>query len=333
MIALLRRFLSPYRGALVVVVLLLLLQAIGQLALPSLNADIINNGVVKGDTGYIVRTGAVMLGVTLLLGVFSVVSVYYSARTAMRVGRDLRGSMFRSVESFSLREVNRFGAPSLITRNTNDVQQVQMLVLMGLTMMVSAPVMAVGGVIMAMRENVTLSALLLVIIPLMAVVIGLTIWRTVPMFSVMQIKIDRINERLRENLTGVRVIRAFVRTDHEEERFADANEDLTATALSVTRLFAITLPSLMLIMNLSTVAIMWFGGHLVDSGDMPIGNLTAYLSYMMQILFSVMMAVMMLVMVPRAAASATRIQAVLQTVPDIVDPTAAGLGSATTLAA
>ena len=306
--------------ALVIVVVLTTMQVIANLYLPFLNADIINNGVVTGDVGYIVRVGAIMLGLSLGLAVISVIAVYYSARTAMAFGRDVRGNLFRSVERFSLREVNQFGAPSLITRTTNDVQQVQMLVLMGLTMMIAAPLTMVGGVIMALRTDVELSALLLVIIPVMGVVIAILMSKMVPLFRVMQVKIDRINGVLRENLAGIRVIRAFVRTDHEQERFADANEDLTDTALRVTRLFALTMPSLMLIFNLSSVAIIWFGGHLVDDGNMQIGDLTAFLSYMMQILFSVMMAVMLMVMVPRAAASAERITAVLDTEPKVVDP-------------
>ncbi|HNE89808.1 MAG TPA: ABC transporter ATP-binding protein [Actinomycetota bacterium] len=306
--------------ALVIVVVLTTMQVIANLYLPFLNADIINNGVVTGDVGYIVRVGAIMLGLSLGLAVISVIAVYYSARTAMAFGRDVRGNLFRSVERFSLREVNQFGAPSLITRTTNDVQQVQMLVLMGLTMMIAAPLTMIGGVIMALRTDVELSALLLVIIPVMGVVIAILMSKMVPLFRVMQVKIDRINGVLRENLAGIRVIRAFVRTDHEQERFADANEDLTDTALRVTRLFALTMPSLMLIFNLSSVAIIWFGGHLVDDGNMQIGDLTAFLSYMMQILFSVMMAVMLMVMVPRAAASAERITAVLDTEPKVVDP-------------
>ena len=320
MIRLIAEFLRPYHRALVIVVVLVAIQAIANLYLPFLNADIINYGVITGDIGYILRTGGVMLAITLVLGVVSVIAVYYSARTAMRFGRDVRGALFRSVETFSLREVNEFGAPSLITRTTNDVQQVQMLVLMGLTMMISAPLTAIGGVIMALRTNVQLSALLLVIIPVMALVIGLMVTKAVPLFRVQQVKIDRINSVLRENLTGIRVIRAFVRTQREEQRFAAANEDLTDTALRVTRIFALLMPSLMLVFNLSSVAVIWFGGHLVDSGDMQIGDLTAFLAYIMQILFSVMMAVMLMVMVPRAAASSERIQAVLQTAPQIIDP-------------
>lgn len=320
MVRLLRQYLQPYRGALAIVFVLLFIQAMANLYLPTLNADIINNGVITGDIDYILRMGAIMLVVTLALGVCSVVAVYYSARTAMAFGRDVRRELFRTVEDFSLREVDEFGTPSLITRNTNDVQQVQMLVLMGLTMLVMAPLTAVGGVIMALRENVQLSALLLVIVPVMALVIGTLMLRAVPMFRSMQVKIDRINEVLRENLAGIRVIRAFVRTNHEQQRFAEANDDLTVTSLRVTRLFALMLPALMLIMNLSSVAVIWFGGHLVDDGQMQIGDLTAFLQYIMQILFAVMMAVMMLVMVPRAAASAERIQQVLDTVPEIADP-------------
>jgi ATP-binding cassette subfamily B protein len=319
-IALISRFLRPYRSALVIVAVLTTMQVIANLYLPFLNADIINNGVVTGDIGYIVKTGAIMLGLSAALMVISVISVYYAARTAMAFGRDSRAALFRSVESFSLREVNEFGAPSLITRTTNDVQQVQMLVLMGLTMMIAAPLTAIGGVIMALRTDVQLSAMLLVVIPVMALVVGLVMWRAVPLFRVMQVKIDKINGVLRENLTGIRVIRAFVRTEHEEQRFADANEDLTDTALRVTRLFALTMPALMLIMNLSSTAIIWFGGRFVDDGSMQIGDLTAFLSYIMQILFSVMMAVMIMIMVPRAAASAERISAVLDTEPKVVEP-------------
>ncbi len=322
-VPLISRFLRPYRSALIIVAVLTTLQVIANLYLPFLNADIINNGVVTGDIGYIVRLGLIMLGLSAALAVISVIAVYFAARTAMAFGRDVRGQLFRSVERFSLREVNEFGAPSLITRTTNDVQQVQMLVLMGLTMMIAAPLTAIGGVIMALRTDVQLSALLLVVIPVMALVVGLLMWKAVPLFRVMQVKIDKINGVLRENLTGIRVIRAFVRTEHEERRFAEANEDLTDTALRVTRLFALTMPSLMLILNLSSVAIIWFGGRFVDEGSMQIGDLTAFLSYIMQILFSVMMAVMIMVMVPRAAASAERIGAVLDTVPEVQDPAVA----------
>jgi ATP-binding cassette subfamily B multidrug efflux pump len=320
MIALLRRFLRPYSTRVSLVLVLLLLQAVANLYLPSLNADIINDGVVKGDTGYIMRTGGLMLLITLLVSVGAVIAVYFGAGVAMAFGRDVRAALFRTVESFSLREMNSFGAPSLITRNTNDVQQLQMFIVMGLTMMVSAPITMVGGIIMALREDVRLSGLLLVVVPLMAVVIGALVWRAIPLFRTMQGRIDRVNQVTRETLAGVRVVRAFVRTAHEEERFAAANDDLTRATLTVNRLFALMFPSLLLIMNLSSVAIIWFGGSLVDSGQMPIGNLTAFLAYLMQILFAVMMATFMVVMVPRAQASAERVQAVLLTEPAIHDP-------------
>ena len=325
MIQLLRRFLRPYGRALIVIVLLLFLQAVGNLYLPTLNADIINNGVVTGNIRNIIVTGAIMLAVTLLLGICSIIAVYFSARTAMQFGRDVRASMFTKVQSFSLHEVNEFGTPSLITRNTNDVQQLQMLVMVGLTMMVLAPLTAIGGVFLAVRLNLQLSALLLIIIPLMAIVIGSLMVKAVPLFRSMQVKIDRINEVLRENLAGIRVIRAFVRTQHEEARFEVANDDLTDTSLRVARLFALMLPALMLIMNASSVAIVWFGGHLINNGDMQIGDLTAFLQYIVQILFAVMMAVMMFVMVPRAAASAERIQQILETNPSIADTASADL--------
>ncbi len=320
MIHLLVTYLRPYRRQLALVMALLLVQAFANLYLPELNAEIINNGVAVGDTDYIVRTGAVMLGVTFLLGVAAIVGVYWGAKTAMAFGRDVRSAIFRTVQTFAQTEVNRFGTASLITRNTNDVQQVQMVVLMGLTVLVSAPILTVGGVIMALRQDVPLSGLLVVIVPIMALVIGVLLARAIPLFRAMQKLIDRINQVMRETLAGIRVIRAFVRTDYEERRFDAANVDLTATALRVNRLFAIMIPALMAIMNLPTVAIMWFGAFRVDAGEMPIGNLTAFLQYIMQILFAIMMAVVMFVMVPRAAVSADRIQEVLDAVPSVRDP-------------
>jgi ATP-binding cassette subfamily B protein len=318
--ALLREYLRPHRAWLAVIAVLLLLQAVGNLYLPNLNADLINNGVVTGDTAYIVRVGIVMLAISAVLAVTSIAAVYLSARIAMSFGRDVRRDLFRRVEGFSLSQVHGFGVPSLITRNTNDVQQMQMLVMVGLTMMVLAPITAIGGVIMAMREDLQLSSLLLVTIPAMAVVIGIMIARAIPLFRAMQVKIDRVNGVLREGLTGIRVIRAFVRTEHEEERFARVNEDLTVTALKVNRLFALIMPALMLIMYLSTVATIWFGGHLIDQGSMPIGNLIAFQAYIIQILGSVMMAVMTLMMIPRASASGERINEALRTDPEIREP-------------
>ena len=320
MIGLLRTYLTPYKWPLLLVMALLLVQAIANLYLPELNADIINNGVAKGDTDYILRTGGFMLAVTFALAIAAVIATYFSARTAMAFGRDLRSGIFRKVETFSAVEVNQFGAASLITRNTNDVMQVQMVALLALSMMISAPILTIGGVIMALRQDVPLSGLLLVIIPIMILLIGSVMRRAIPLFQAMQKKLDRINLVMRETLAGVRVIRAFVRTQHEEERFDVANKDLMTTALTVNRLFAITMPALMAIMNLTTVAVLWFGAYRVDSGGMPIGNLTAFLQYIIQILFAIMMAVIMFIQVPRAAVSAGRIRAVLDTVPSIADP-------------
>lgn len=317
---LLRRYLAPFRRELALVIALLFAQSIANLYLPELNADIINNGVVKGDLDYIWRTGAVMIVVTLLFGGASVAGAYWGARVAMGFGRDLRSAVFRKVQTFSQVEVNHFGTPSLITRNTNDVQQVQQFIVMALAMMISAPILAIGGAIMALRQDVPLSGMLLVIIPLMGVVIGSILRRAIPQFQAMQLKIDRINLVVRETLSGVRVVRAFVRTRREEQRFDDANQDLTATALRVNRLFSLMMPSLMVIMNLSTVAALWFGAIRVDSGAMPIGNFTAFLQYIIQILFGVMMATIMFVMVPRAAVSSARIQEVLQAEPSVRDP-------------
>ncbi len=322
MIPILRKYLRPYSTPIAFVIVLLFIQAIANLYLPELNADIINNGVAKGDTDYIIQTGGLMLVVTFALMIAAIVAVYWSARISMGFGRDVRSAIFRKVETFSLVEVNQFGAASLITRNTNDVQQVQTLVLMALNMMIIAPIMMVGGVIMAFRQDPPLTAILLVIIPIMVTLIAVVMRRAIPLFQAMQKKIDRINLVMRETLAGVRVIRAFVRTRHEEERFDVASRDLMDTGLRVNRLFAITMPALMLIMNLSTVAVLWLGAYRVDSGEMPIGNLTAFLQYISLILFSMMTAVIMFVMVPRAAVSGGRIAEVLDTVPSIWDPEA-----------
>src|SRR6266545_617926 len=320
LIPLLRRFLPPYRSQVAIVTVLLLIQSIANLYLPNLNADIINNGVAKGDTDYIWRTGAVMLVVTLGLGVLAIVGVYFASRASMGVGRDMRGAIFARVQNFSALEMNRFGTPSLITRNTNDVQQVQLFLQIALTILLTAPILAIGGVIMAIRENATLSLTLVVIVPLMAAVIGTLVAISVPLFRQMQGRVDKITEVLREQIMGIRVVRAFIRTESERRRFDRANGDLTETALRVNRIFALAMPSLLGIMNLSTAAVLWFGGHLVNNGDMPIGNLTAFLMYIFQILFAVMMAVFMVILVPRAEASAQRIEDVVRTVPSIVDP-------------
>ncbi|HEY6115756.1 MAG TPA: ABC transporter ATP-binding protein [Candidatus Dormibacteraeota bacterium] len=320
LIRLLRKYLRPYMREVTIVVVLVLIQAIGNLYLPNLNADIINNGVAKGDVDYIWRTGAVMLGITLVLGVIAVGGVYWASLASQGVGRDLRGAVFSKVQGFSARELNRIGTPSLITRNTNDVQQIQLFMQIALTMMVSAPITAVGGVIMALRADVQLSAVLIFAVPVLAAIFAFMFTRAVPLFRSVQGKIDRINQVLREQITGVRVIRAFVREDYESSRFEESNHDLTATSLRVNRLFVIAFPAVLAVMNITTVAILWFGGHLVDSGQLSIGNLTAFMQYALQILFSLMMAIALVVLVPRAEASAGRLEEVLNTIPSIEAP-------------
>ena len=320
LIRLLRTYLRPYTRHVAIVVVLVLIQTIANLYLPNLNADIINNGVVKGDVPYIWRTGGIMLGVTVVLGIIAIIAVYWASLAAMAVGRDLRAAVFGRVQGFSSREMNRLGTASLITRNTNDVQQVQLFMQIALTMLVAAPIMAVGGVIMALRENVTLSALLIVVVPIIVALVAVMFVLGVPLFRSMQGKIDRINQVLREQIMGVRVIRAFRRTPFEQARFESANEDLTSTALRVNRIFVVMFPALMAVMNLTTVAVLWFGGQLVNSGQMPIGNVTAFLMYVMQILFSMLMAVAMVILVPRAEASAARINEVIDMAPSITDP-------------
>jgi ATP-binding cassette subfamily B protein len=320
LVRLLRRYLQPYRRQIAFLIVLLVAQTLGNLYLPNLNADIINNGVIEGNLHYILSTGEVMLAFTLVIGVCAVVAVYWASRVAMGAGADIREAVFTRVQAFSTRDMNTFGTASLITRNTNDIQQIQLFLQMALTMMVIAPIMCVGGIILALHEGAQLSTLLLVAVPLMAVFIGSVMVKVIPQFRSMQVKIDRINEVLREQITGVRVIRAFVRNNSEAERFAVANADLTDTALRVNRIFALALPAMMVILNLSSVAVLWFGGRLVSEGSMPIGNLTAFLTYILQILLSVMMAVMVAILLPRAAASAERVEQVLNTVPVVADP-------------
>jgi ATP-binding cassette, subfamily B, multidrug efflux pump len=320
LIRLLRTYLRPYRVEVVVVVTLVLFQSIANLYLPNLTADIINNGVAKGNIGYIWRIGGVMLGLTVVVGILAIIAVYYASRVSMGLGRDVRRAVFERVQQFSALEMNRFGTPSLITRNTNDVQQVQIFMQLALTLIVVAPIIGIGGVILALRTNVRLSAILIVAVPLMVAVIGTMIFFAVPLFQSMQVKIDRINQVLREQITGVRVIRAFNRTAHEKARFQGANADLTSTALRVNRIFALSLPALLAIMNMSSVAVVWFGAHLIDSGQMPVGNLIAFLAYILQIFFAIMLSTFMVIFVPRAAASATRLEEVINTEPSITDP-------------
>ena len=298
---------------------MLLVQAIASLYLPNLNADLINNGIAKGNVGYIWHIGEIMLASSALVLGASIWLAYLAARVAMAFGRDLRSAVFTAVEGFSARELNKFGAPSLITRNTNDVQQVQLVLFMGFTMMIGAPITGIGAIIMALRSNLKLSSLLLVVLPIMSLLIILLLRRIVPAFRMMQVKIDRINLVLREQIAGVRVIRAFVKTKQEEERFAEASLDLMQTQLRVTRTFAVMFPSLSMILNLSSVAVIWFGGKLIDSGNLQIGNMTAFLTYIMMILSSVMMAIFMSLQIPRAAACAERIQEVLDTQSSVVE--------------
>ncbi len=317
---LLVRFLRPYWPLLLGVVVFQLGQSIASLYLPTLNADIIDKGVAKGDTGYILSTGMLMLLITLGQVVFSVVAVYFGARLAMAFGRDVRGAVFHQVGQFSEREVSKFGAPSLITRTTNDVQQVQMLVLMTCTLLVSAPILAIGGVIFALRQDVPLSGILVVAVPVLLIGIGLIITRMVPQFRKMQARIDTINRVLREQLTGIRVVRAFVREPVEMERFADANAAVTETALRAGRLFALMFPFVMLVLNVSSVAVLWFGAGRIESGALQVGSLVAFLSYLIQILMAVMMATFMAVLLPRAAVSGDRIGEVLATESSVVAP-------------
>jgi ATP-binding cassette, subfamily B, multidrug efflux pump len=320
LLRILREYLAPYRRPLGLVVLLQFVGTMAALYLPSLNADIIDNGVATGDTGYIVHTGAMMLAVSLVQILCSGGAVYVGARTAMAFGRDVRAGIFHRVGSFSSREVYQIGAPSLITRNTNDVQQVQMLVLMTCTMMVAAPIMMVGGVLMAMREDLGLSWLLAVCVPVLFLAVGFIISRMVPGFRLMQTRIDAVNRILREQITGIRVVRAFVREPVETWRFGRANDDLTEVAVRTGRWMATMFPTVMLIMNLSSVAVLWFGGHRVDAGSMQIGELTAFLAYLVQILMSVMMATFMLIMVPRATVCADRIAEVFDTSSSVAPP-------------
>ncbi|MFI7599249.1 ABC transporter ATP-binding protein [Actinoplanes sp. NPDC049681] len=311
LIRLLRARLRPYGRSILLVVFFQFVATLATLYLPTVNADIIDHGVVPGDTNYIMRVGAGMLGVSLVQIAAQIAAVYFGAQTAMGAGRDIRAAIFARVMDFSSREVGQFGAPSLITRVTNDVQQVQMLVLMGFLLTISAPIMCVGGVLLALRQDVPLSGLLLVILPLLLIVVLILIRLIRPLVRRMQVRIDKVNRIMREQITGIRVIRAFVRDEHEQARYGAANDELTDVSLRVGKLIAIMFPSLMLIVNLSSIAVLWFGGHRIESDAMQVGALTAFLSYLMQILMAVMMATFMFVMIPRADVCAERIEEVL----------------------
>jgi ATP-binding cassette subfamily B protein len=317
---LVRDYLRPYKREITYVIALQLVATIASLLLPSLNADIIDNGVVLGDTGYIMRMGGWMLAVSLLQITCTIAAVYLGARSAMGFGRDVRSALFRRVASFSSREVARFGAPSLITRNTNDVQQVQMLVMLGFTLAISAPIMLVGGIIMAMREDIGLSWLVAVAIPVLVVSTGFIISKMVPGFRRMQRNLDDVNQVMREQITGIRVIRAFVREPYEADRFGVANDNLTDVSLSTGRWMSAMFPTVLFVMNASSVAVLWFGGLRIDDGSMQIGALTAFITYLVQILMAVMMSTFMLVMIPRAAVAGDRIGEVLETSSSVVPP-------------
>ncbi|MER6557169.1 ABC transporter ATP-binding protein [Streptomyces sp. NPDC001027] len=322
LIRLLRTYLRPYRKPIALLVLLQLLQTCATLYLPTLNAHIIDNGVVEGDTGYILTFGGVMIAVSLAQVVCNIGAVYYGARTAAALGRDVRAAVFDRVQSFSAREVGQFGAPSLITRTTNDVQQIQMLALMTFTLMVSAPIMCVGGIVLALGLDVPLSAVLVAVVPTLGICVTLIVRRLRPLFRSMQVKLDTVNRVLREQITGNRVIRAFVRDEYEQQRFREANADLTGVSLKTGNLLALMFPVVMTTVNLSSIAVVWFGAHRIDDGGMQIGDLTAFLAYLMQIVMSVMMATFMFMQVPRAEVCAERIQEVLDTSSSVVPPAA-----------
>ncbi|MEL4505557.1 ABC transporter ATP-binding protein [Luteococcus sp. H138] len=320
LIKLINRYIKPYWGLIGIVLLLQLVATIASLYLPNLNARIIDQGIAKGDTHYIWTHGGWMLGVSLVQVLAQVAATWFGARAAMQFGRDVRAAIFGRVLGFSSRELNHFGAPSLITRTTNDVQQVQQLVLMTCVMMISAPITMVGGVIMAVREDPGMSWLIVAAVLALALGVSLLIWRVTPLFGVQQTRIDALNRVLREQITGIRVVRAFVREPHEAARFERTNADLTSTTTSVGRHMATMFPFVMLIMNLGSVGVMWFGGHRISDGHIQVGQLTAFLTYLMQILMSVMMATMMLVFAPRAAVCAGRIMEVLETESTVVPP-------------
>jgi ATP-binding cassette, subfamily B, multidrug efflux pump len=320
LLTLLRRYLRPHVKALAAVVFFQLLQTVATLYLPTLNALIIDNGVALGDTGYIFNTGALMLGITVVQVACAIAAVYFGSRVAMGLGRDLRAAVFHHVGEFSEREVTRFGAPSLITRSTNDVQQVQMLVLLSCTILVSAPIMAIGGIVLALQQDLQLSWLVAVSVPILVVAIGIVIGRMIPQYRSMQKRIDTINRVLREQLSGIRVVRAFVREDIETARFGTANEDVTETAFRVGRLQALMFPIVTVVLNVSSVAVIWFGAFLINNGSIQVGTLTAFLSYLMQILLAVMMATFMAILIPRAAVCADRIGEILNTESTVLPP-------------
>jgi len=320
LLPLLRTYLAPYKGPIALVLLFQFIQTIANLYLPGLNADIINKGVVVGDTGFIVHTGAIMLAITVLQVVCTIVAVYFGARTSMALGRDLRAAVYEKVDTFAAREMAQLGAPTLITRSTNDVQQVQLLAFMIMTLLIAAPIMAVGGIFMALRQDVTLSSLLVIVIPVLVISISLVIRQMQPLFRTMQTRIDNINGVMREQIMGIRVIRAFVKEDYETGRFGDANRENMEVAIAAGRLQSMIFPIVTLIMNVSVAVATWWGGYRIGSGNLDIGTLTAFQQYLIQILMAVMMATFLLMLWPRAEVSAERITEVLETESSVQAP-------------
>lgn len=314
------KYLKPYYKEIIFAILLLIVQAVSNLFLPNLNAKIINEGIAKGDIQYIIHTGGIMLLATLLLAGAAILASYFSSKVVTSYSRDLRRELYYKVLSFSKQDFDRFGTASLVTRNTNDVHQVQMFVLTLLNIMIMAPIMSIGGIIMAIRQDVVLSSSIIIVVPVIALIVFFIMRKTVPLFKTLQKKVDKVNQVLREKLMGIRVIRAFVKDDYEARRFDKANKDLTQTALKVNRIMALGISLIMLAMNVTSLAITWFGGIRIDSGAMPIGNLTAFLTYVMEILISIMMAMTMFIMLPRAEASAERINEILHTEPSVKEP-------------
>src|SRR6187397_2890504 len=318
----LSRFLTPHRRLLVLVLVLAFAQSLGNLLLPRLTSEIVDQGIVKGDQRAILEVGALMLLMSLLATLCAIAGSFYSAKVATGFGRDLRGAIFAGAERLSIHQFDRFGSASLVTRTTNDTTQVQQMLIMMLTMVIVAPMMAIGGVILALSQDAQLAWVLIVVMPVMALVFGLIMRGAVPLSTAMQGKIDRLNLVLGEGLSGVRVIRAFDRGARQRERFDRANLDLTNTAIAVNRLLAVLMPALILMLNFTSVAIIWVGAHRVDAGVMQVGAMFSSLQYAFQILFSVFMVTAMFVMLPRASASAARISEVLDLEPEIADPAA-----------
>ena len=323
------KFLKPYRLSVMAALGLIFLQAISELYLPTLMANIVDIGVVDGDTAYIFKVGILMILIAIGGTLCAIVSSYLSAKTSTAFGRDLRGQVFKRAEDFSLNEFDKIGASSLITRTTNDITQIQQVVMMSLRMMARAPMMAIGGIIMAVSKNAKLSLVIVFVIPIILLGILAVAKKGVPLFKVMQTKLDKLNQVLRENLMGVRVIRAFNRIDHEKKRFKEANYDLTSTAIKVNKLMSALMPAMSLILNFTTIAVIWFGAIKIDSGAMQVGDLMAFIQYVMQIMFALIMVSMMFVMIPRASASAVRINEVLDTIPEIKDPAKSSITDAT----